>query len=389
MNNLPSFKDIVQKKIYGVSELNSKIKSIVEDGFDSQHILVAGEISNFNGNYVSGHWYFSLKDEQSQISAVSFKWANSHIKFTPENGMEVICNVMVSVYEKGGTYQLNVKHIEPKGVGAQALALEQLKEKLLKEGLFDIERKRPLPYLPQKIGIATSPTGAAVKDIIKVITRRFPNIHILISPTRVQGENAPSEIIKALEILYKIKDLDLIILTRGGGSKEDLWVFNDETLARTIIKSPVPLISAVGHEIDITISDLVADIRAATPSMAAELAVKEKTELIYELSTHKKRMDSSLKNKVNQIGYELDQYVNSFKWNISSKIERIDSEIRHLSGKLDSLSPLKVLSRGYSIVTKIKNNKVITDSKKIKENDKLELKFHIGKAVCEVIEIKE
>lgn len=387
MEDLPSFKDISQKKVYRVSELNSQIKSIIEEGFESKHILVAGEISNFRGNYASGHWYFSLKDDQSQISAVSFKWANSHIKFEPENGMEVICNAQVSVYEKGGTYQLNVKHIEPKGVGAQALALEQLKEKLLKEGLFDPERKRSLPFLPKKIGVVTSPTGAAIKDFLKVIDSRFPNVHILISPTRVQGESAALEIIEALEILYQVDDLDLIVLTRGGGSKEDLWVFNDENIARTIVKSPVPLISAVGHEIDITIADLVADVRAATPSNAAELAVREKNELIYGLIDFKKRMDSLLKNKVNIVGYELDQYVNRIKWTVSSKLEGIESEIRNLSGKLDSLSPLKVLSRGYSVVTTGK--KVVTDSSKLKEKDKLEIRFHIGKAFCSVDEIKD
>ena len=364
MEELPSFKDIPKKKVYGVSELNSTIKLIIEEGFESKHILVAGEISNFRGNNASGHWYFSLKDDQSQISAVSFKWANSHIKFEPENGMEVICNAQVSVYEKGGTYQLNVKHIEPKGVGAQALALEQLKEKLSKEGLFDPERKRPLPFLPRKIGVVTSPTGAAIKDFLKVIDSRFPNVHILVSPARVQGESAALEIINALEILYGIEDLDLIVLTRGGGSKEDLWVFNDENVARTIVKSPVPLISAVGHEIDITIADLVADVRAATPSNAAELAVREKSELIYGLSDFKKRMDSSLKNKVNIFGYELDQYVNRIKWIINSKLETIESEIKNSSGKLDSLSPLKVLSRGYSVVSKGK--KVVTDSSKLK-----------------------
>ena len=382
MEELPSFKDIPQKKVYGVSELNSQIKAIIEEGFESKHILVAGEISNFRGNYASGHWYFSLKDDQSQISAVSFKWANSHIKFEPENGMEVICNAQVSVYEKGGTYQLNVKHIEPKGVGAQALALEQLKEKLSKEGLFDPERKRSLHFLPKKIGVVTSPTGAAIKDVLKVIDRRFPNVHLLVSPARVQGESAASEIINALKILYKIKDIDLIILTRGGGSKEDLWVFNDENIARTIVKSPVPLISAVGHEIDFTISDFVADVRAATPSNAAELAVPEKESLIYELSSMKNRMDSSLKNRVNMIGLELDQYVNRIKWTISSKIEGIESEIRNFSGKLDSLSPLKVLSRGYSVVTK--NKKVVIDSSKLKAKDKLEVRFHLGKAFCSV-----
>jgi len=193
--------------------------------FSKQVVEDLGEISNFKGNYASGHWYFSLKDKDTQISAVSFKWANQYIKFIPENGMEVICCGQISVYEKQGSYQINVRYIEPKGVGAQALALEQLKERLLAEGLFSEERKRPLPYLPRKIGIVTSPTGAAVKDILKILDRRFPNLEILISPTRVQGDEAPKEIVSALSKLYKIDEIELIILARGGGSKEDLWAF--------------------------------------------------------------------------------------------------------------------------------------------------------------------
>jgi len=197
--------------------------------------------------------------------------------------MEVICCGQVGVYEKQGIYQINVRYIEPKGVGAQALALEQLKERLLAEGLFAEERKRPLPFLPQKIGVVTSPSGAAIRDILKVIGRRFPNLHILISPTRVQGKEAPQDIVRALKRLYGIEGIDLIIVARGGGSKEDLWAFNEEAVAREISMSPVPVISAVGHEIDITISDLVSDMRASTPSMAAEIAVREMSELIDEL----------------------------------------------------------------------------------------------------------
>lgn len=378
----PSFRDIPQKKVFGVSELNAKINSVIKEGFDSKHILVAGEVASFKGNYASGHWYFSLKDEKSQISAVCFKWANNHIKFEPENGMEVICNAQVTVYEKGGVYQLNVKHIEPKGVGAHALALEQLKEKLSKEGLFDKKRKRLLPFLPRKIGVVTSPSGAAVRDFLKVAERRYPNIHIIVSPATVQGESAPSQIVSALKRLYGIENLDLVVLTRGGGSKEDLWVFNDEKLARTIAESPVPLISAVGHEVDITIADLVADVRAATPSNAAETAVKEKSELVDQLRGFRKRLDNSLKHSVNQIGFELDQYVNRMRWFIGSRIERIDSEFKNLSGKLDSLSPLKVLSRGYSVVTKAESNKVVTDAGKLREHDRLKLKFYSGEAFC-------
>ncbi|HJZ05404.1 MAG TPA: exodeoxyribonuclease VII large subunit, partial [Patescibacteria group bacterium] len=284
MDEYPSFINLITGEICTVSELTARIKEVIEEGVGYEYIWVVGEISNFRGNYTSGHWYFSLKDEDSQISAVCFRGMNQFIKFRPENGMEVICCGQVSVYEKQGVYQLNVRYIEPKGVGAQALALEQLKERLLAEGLFAQERKRPLPFLPQKIGVVTSPTGAAIRDILKVLGRRFPNLLILISPTRVQGEEAPKDIVKALRRLYQIAELDLIIVARGGGSKEDLWAFNEEIVAREIYNSPVPVISAVGHEIDITISDLVADLRASTPSMAAEIAVREKNKLIQELN---------------------------------------------------------------------------------------------------------
>ncbi|NIP30156.1 MAG: exodeoxyribonuclease VII large subunit [Candidatus Dadabacteria bacterium] len=374
----------MQNKIYKVSELNSEVKSILDKTIGLSSLLIEGEVSNFRGNYASGHWYFSLKDNDSQISAVCFKWANQYFKFIPENGMEVICKANVSVYEKQGSYQLNVRHIEPKGVGAQALALEKLKEKLKDEGLFDISRKRSLPYLTQKIGIVTSPTGAAIKDVLKVIYRRSQNIEVLISPSRVQGEYAAQEMIKALERLYSIKDLDLIILTRGGGSKEDLWVFNDEMLARTIFSSPFPVISAVGHEIDITISDMVSDVRAATPSMAAELAVKEKQEIVAEVKNIKTRLDKSLINKLNLIDVQLDQYVSKLKYIVDMRLDNLDNRIKNFAGKLDSLSPLKVLARGYSLTYKVGSEQVITDSKSLKKGDKLKLKFFKGKTYCTV-----
>ncbi len=218
MENFPSFRDLISGNIYKVSQLNSKIKSIIENELGKDYIWLEGEVSNFRGNYSSGHWYFTIKDENSQVSAVCFKWANQHIKFVPEDGKEVVCCGQVNVYEKQGTYQLNIRYIEPKGKGAQAAALEQLKEKLQAEGLFAIEKKRPLPFLAGKIGIATSPTGAAIKDIIKVIGRRFENTEIIISPTRVQGDEAPGEIVQALDLLYRIDDLDLIILALGVGS---------------------------------------------------------------------------------------------------------------------------------------------------------------------------
>jgi len=388
MEDQPSFKELLSEKIYTVSEINTRIKETIENEFEYEYVWIVGEVSNFRGNYASGHWYFSLKDNETQISAVCFKWANQYIKFLPENGMEVIICGQISVYEKQGSYQINVRHVEPKGVGAQALALEQLKEKLLKEGLFDEERKRPLPFLPQRIGIVTSPTGAAVKDILKVLDRRFPNLDILISPARVQGDEAPSEIVRALKRLYKQKNIDLIIVARGGGSKEDLWSFNDEGVAREIVKSPVPVISAIGHEIDITIADLVADVRAATPSMAAEIAVREKQELIDDITYLKERIAHALKNKIELYAREIDQLQSEFAYSMQARLDLASSELSNLSGNLDALSPLKVLDRGYSITQKLPKKEIIKDSKKLKKGDDVIISFNKGEAKCTVKETK-
>ncbi len=382
MDEYPSFINLITGEIYTVSELTGRIKEVIEEGVGYEYIWVVGEISNFRGNYTSGHWYFSLKDEDSQISAVCFRGMNQFIKFRPENGMEVICCGQVSVYEKQGVYQINVRYIEPKGVGAQALALEQLKERLLAEGLFAQERKRPLPFLPQEIGVVTSPTGAAIRDILKVLARRFPNLHVLISPTRVQGEEAPKDIVKALGRLYQIAGVDLIIVARGGGSKEDLWAFNEEIVAREIYNSPVPVISAVGHEIDITISDLVADLRASTPSMAAEIAVREKSKLIQELNDLRERTVFGLKKLVESYTKDIFRIQSELGRFIQIKLDASVSELRAFSGKLDALSPLKVLERGYSITYKLPIMTVIKESKELKTGDKVSVRFHRGKAKC-------
>ncbi len=384
MENFPSFRDLISGNIYKVSQLNSKIKSIIENELGKDYIWLEGEVSNFRGNYSSGHWYFTIKDENSQVSAVCFKWANQHIKFVPEDGKEVVCCGQVNVYEKQGTYQLNIRYIEPKGKGAQSVALEQLKEKLQAEGLFAIEKKRPLPFLAGKIGIATSPTGAAIKDIIKVIGRRFENTEIIISPTRVQGDEAPKEIVQALDLLYRIDDLDLIILARGGGSVEDLWVFNEELLAIKISESPVPLISAVGHEIDVTIADLVADVRASTPSMAAEIAVREKDELISQLNNFGQRINNSLINRFALLQSELDRLQDRIVWSLRSTLEKGSSELSILAGKLDSLSPLKVLGRGYSIVYDKTGKKVVKSADKLKKGNIIQVRFETGRAKCTV-----
>lgn len=386
METFPSFRDLISGNIYNVSRLNAKIKEIIEKGIGREYIWIEGEVSNFRGNYSSGHWYFTIKDEKSQISAVCFKFANRHIKFVPEDGKEFIFCGQVSVYEKQGSYQVNVRYIEPKGKGAQALALEQLKEKLRSEGLFAPEKKRPLPFLARRIGVVTSPTGAAVKDIIKVIGRRFENTEIIISPTRVQGEEAPAEILRALDRLYGISGLDIIILARGGGSAEDLWVFNEESLARKIALSPVPLISAVGHETDLTIADLVADVRAATPSMAAEIAVREKEELISQLNSYRQRINNSLLKRLELLRSELVQIKNRIAWSLRSRLEKNSSEISLLAGKLDSLSPLKVLARGYSIVYDKSGKKVIKNSGSLNPGDRIKIRFESGRAVCTVDE---
>jgi len=386
MEEFPSFRGLISGDILTVSQINERIKTSIEDEFGLEFVWIVGEISNFRGNYSSGHWYLSLKDENTQISAVCFKWANQYIKFNPENGMEVICCGQVSVYEKQGSYQINVRYIEPKGIGAQALALEQLKEKLFSEGLFDESRKRELPFLPSTIGIVTSPTGAAIKDILKILDRRFPGLHIIISPARVQGKEAATDIVSALKILYKEKDVDEIIITRGGGSKEDLMVFNEEVVVRAIVKSPVPVISAVGHEIDITLTDLVADVRAATPSMAAEIAVREKDDLIYTLDEIKSRLFSSLTGFQQTWNKELENLYDDLNRTLRYKMESTALELGSISARLDALSPLKVLDRGYSITQKLPKKIVIKDSKNLKKEDELLIKFLKGSARCKVQE---
>ena len=374
----------MNRKIYSVSELNSSIKGAIELEFGGETIWVAGEISGFKGHYASGHWYFSLKDEQSQISAVCFRGDNQQIKFTPENGMDVICGARVGVYEKSGIYQLYVSAIEPKGVGADALALERLKQKLQEEGLFDVSKKRPLPFLSRKIGVVTSPSGAAVRDVIKVVYRRSSNVEIIISPASVQGDGAPSEIVRALERLYGMEDLDLVIVTRGGGSKEDLRAFNDEKVARKIAISPFPVISAVGHEVDVTIADLVSDVRAATPSAAAELAVRKKKEILEDLAQFRRRLNFSLTNRIDIFSMQLDGLATSFRHQMTSWTENLERRIQNYSGKLTSLNPFSVLQRGYAIVSKEKTGEIVQDSRALESREKLILRLARGRAFCSV-----
>lgn len=275
------------RPIYSVSQLTNEIKNLLERNFE--YIWVEGEISNLRIP-TSGHIYFTLKDETAQIRAVMFRLQSRLLKFEPVDGLQVISYGRISVYEPRGEYQLIVDYLEPKGLGALQLAFEQLKEKLAQEGLFDPAHKKPIPRLPQRIGIITSPTGAAIRDMLKIIERRYANIHILIYPVRVQGPGAAQEIAQAIKELNEWPNIDVIIVGRGGGSLEDLWAFNEEIVARAIFSSRVPVISAVGHEIDYTIADFVADLRAPTPSAAAELVVQEKIELLEGLANLNNRL---------------------------------------------------------------------------------------------------
>jgi exodeoxyribonuclease VII large subunit len=264
------------RRVYTVSELNHEVRALLEDSY--WDIWVEGEISNFRA-WRSGHWYFTLKDEDAALDMVMFASANRSCRFSPEDGLDVVVRGRLEIYEAGGKYQLNAAHMEPKGIGARQLALQQLTERLRREGLFDEERKQALPRLPRVVGVVTSPDGAAFRDILNVVRRRYANLRILLSPTRVQGEGAAAEIAAAIHLLNELPEVDVMIVGRGGGSAEDLWAFNEEPVARAIAESRIPVISAVGHEVDTTVSDYVADLRAPTPSAAAELVVSCKEEI--------------------------------------------------------------------------------------------------------------
>ncbi len=289
-------------KIYTVSALTEQIKDLLEDHFE--FLWVEAEISNFRSP-TSGHHYMIFKDEKAQIKAVMFRPQTRYLKFTPEDGMRVIAQGRIGVYQPRGEYQIILDYLEPLGIGALALAFEQLKKKLASQGFFDKEIKKPLPFLPQRVAVVTSPTGAAIRDFLNIIHRRFANIEITIMPVKVQGDEATSEIVEALEVVNRELNVDVIVLTRGGGSLEDLWAFNQEELALAIRASRVPVVSAIGHEIDITISDLAADLRAPTPSAAAELLVLEKESLVERLNEIKIRIHSGFKAHLSNLNQRL------------------------------------------------------------------------------------
>lgn len=393
--------------ILTVTQLNSYAKSIIEQDINLNNVFVVGEISNYVDHYRSGHLYMSIKDEQSVISAVMFSSNALKLKFKPENGMSVIVRGRVSIYERDGRYEFYIDDMQPDGVGALSLAFEQMKEKLSKAGLFDSEHKKFIPQYPQKIGVISSPTGAAVQDILNVLGRRFPIADIIFAGVQVQGESAAPSICKALYEMNRT-DVDVIIIARGGGSAEDLWPFNDEKLAYAIYNSDIPIISGVGHETDFTICDFVADLRAPTPSAAAELAVPDIREQKYYIDSLKNSLDICINDYLTDLNYDLDKLIKSNVLQNPDKIiencelyldslnDRISNSFKEtlteyssafaiLCSKLDSLSPLKVLARGYSIVKN--NDGIITDSDLLNVGDEISLQFANGSAKAEIIEV--
>lgn len=391
-----------------VSQVNKYIKALLDESTPLRNVYISGEISNFKYYYSSGHMYFTLKDENSQLKAVMFSSYASKLKFQPENGMKVICSGRISAYEKNGEYQLYADDMQPDGIGALNLAFEQLKIKLFNEGVCNEESKKAIPQYPKKIGVATSDIGAAVEDIKNITARRYPLAEIVIVPTIVQGASASADIVKSIKLLDEIDDVDVIIVGRGGGSIEDLWAFNTEEVARAVIACKTPVVSAVGHETDYTICDFVADLRAPTPSAAAELVCPDINTMSNELYVLK----SSLLNYINIIVDDNMQYVSelshstvlenydsvlsSYKDNVDVLETRLNDcltynienrylKLSALAGKLDALSPLAVLARGYSVTHK--NDRIIKSVSDIKENDEIHIDFNDGKAICKVNEV--
>jgi len=399
----------MDKKIYSITDISRYLKDLLANDSILNSLWVSGEISNYH-HHNSGHMYFTLKDENSSISSIMFRGHNRKLNFDIEDGMKVNVHGYVSIYEPRGTYQLYVDDLEPAGKGALYLAYEQLKIKLEKEGLFSEKYKKSIPILPKKIGIVTSPTGAAIRDILSVVNRRFSNVYVLIVPSLVQGDAASSQIVEGIEYLNKRGDIDLVIVSRGGGSIEDLWAFNEENVARAIFKSSIPVISGVGHETDFTIADFTADLRAPTPSAAAELAISSRLELENNLNNNRSRLINAINNKLESIGnrvktvsekrifshpedlfaektQHLDDLSRQIEWNMEKNLNTFNERFNILNSKMESLSPLKTLSRGYSITNK--KNTVVDSIKNIDIGDHLSTRVKDGQILSKVIETEE
>ena len=394
----------VSPTVFSVTELNNYVKRILDNDENLKNVFVTGEISNFKNHY-SGHMYMTIKDEGGAIKAVMFSSYASRLKFVPENGMKVIIFGSVSLYNKDGSYQLYITDMQPDGVGALNLAYEQLKEKLQNEGLFSTEHKKPIPQFPEKIGVMTAPDGAAVRDIFSVLKRRYPVAEIVFCPVAVQGASAAPEIAKAIKLFNEQNAADVLIVGRGGGSLEDLWAFNEEIVARAIFQSQIPVISAVGHETDFTIADFVADLRAPTPSAAAELAVPDIFELKSDLlglkqhlsvlmrnlvESEKEKVENIQKqvtilspaNKIKNSRQELSNLYEKAVNLVTLKINDEKTKISLLSSKLNAFSPLNVLSRGYSI--SYNNDFPIKSVNDVKSGDNIKIRVTDGEFFAEV-----
>ena len=397
-------------RVLSVSQINFFIKSLIEGDGRMRDIYARGEISNFTDHYRSGHLYFSLKDEKSVLKAVMFSSAARRLRFCPKEGMRVIVRGRVAVYEPGGQYQFYVEEMQPDGVGALSLAFEQLKEKLAAEGLFAEEHKRPIPPFPARIGVITSPTGAAVQDIRNILSRRWPAAEIVFCPVLVQGEDAAAQLTAAVKLMNAQKAADVIIIGRGGGSAEDLAAFNDETLARAVFASKIPVISAVGHETDFTICDFVADLRAPTPSAAAELAVPDREEQKRILLDLQQNIRKNMQNRLDLCYNGLEQYnfvleqgparqswqkkhdllqrvKDEFRQKMQTQQNDAELQLQHAAALAGSLNPYKVLARGYAMVTTA--NGAILDAEGLQPEKTIYVRSVSHRAKCRVEAVEE
>jgi exodeoxyribonuclease VII large subunit len=397
--------------ILTVSELNKHIKDLISKDAVLSGLWVKGEISNFKNHY-SGHFYFSLKDEKSLLKCVMFRSNASLLPFMPEDGMKVIIRGYVSVFERDGQYQLYAEEMQPDGIGALYIAFEKLKKKLEAEGLFDASKKKKIPYLPRAIGVVTSSTGAVIRDIINVLSRRFYNVNLKLYPVQVQGEQAAGQIAAAVRRLNELDNVDVIIVARGGGSLEDLWPFNEEIVARSIYESWIPVISAVGHETDFTIADFVADMRAPTPSAAAELAMPERAVVENRLDSLMLRLRNAIMKKTSMERLSLKRIEGSVAFRqpfnriyqdrmlldvqkkyMQKALSALNTNYRNrlslLAATLDTLSPLKSLARGYSITKSKKDGSLIKSIHAVSVGDRLEISLTDGRLGCTVDSIGE
>lgn len=400
---------VKQPLLLTVSQLNRYLKSKFEEDSNLTSVFLTGELSNFTHHYKSGHLYFSIKDTTATIKAVMFSTQSARLRFLPQDGMKVIARGRVSIYEATGQYQLYVEDLQPDGVGALNLAYEQLKAKLEKEGLFAAERKQPIPAYPQRIGVVTSSTGAAVQDILNILSRRYPVAEVILAPVLVQGEGAAQEIADAIERFNALDCVDVLIVGRGGGSIEDLWAFNEERVARAVAASHIPIISAVGHETDFTICDFVADLRAPTPSAAAELAVPNREDLLQLLQSYRYTITQLLERRLSQWKQQVDllssspylaspdAWIRARRESVTLLTSRLRTAMKQntaqqktrmavLVGKMEGLSPLKALNRGF-VYAADKTGKLLTDATQVQVGDTIFLTMKNGKVRCVVDEV--